>query len=126
MHLRRTDRAEEGDDVRLRGELGEGEHRAGVGRLVVFLDDLDLLAHDAAGLVDPLQRQLRADGGVFAGLGRRSGDRNDHADLDGRPLRVRAAQDRGHGYARGKSRREMTPCEIHPDLPISLCGPCRD
>ena len=40
--LRRADRAEERDDVGLRGEFGEGEHRAGIGRLVVLGDEFDL------------------------------------------------------------------------------------
>ena len=44
MSLRRPDLAQEGDDVRLHGELGEGEHGTGIGRLVVLGDEFDLLA----------------------------------------------------------------------------------
>ena len=45
---------------RLRGELGERQHDAGIGGLIVLDDQFDLLAEDAAGLVDRFQRKLGA------------------------------------------------------------------
>ena len=60
LNLGRADRAEKRDDIRLRGELGKGQHDAGVGGLVVFDHELDLLAEDAAGLVHGCQRELGA------------------------------------------------------------------
>lgn len=58
VHLRRADRSEKCDDVRLRGQLREGQNHAGVGSLVVFGNQFDLLAENTARLVDGLQRQL--------------------------------------------------------------------
>src|SRR3984885_16098899 len=40
--LRRTNRAEEGNNVWLRRELGKGEHSPGIGRLVVLGDKFEL------------------------------------------------------------------------------------
>ena len=60
MDLGRADRAEEGDDVGLGGELGERQHDAGIGGLIVFDDQFELLAEHAAGLVDGIQRELGA------------------------------------------------------------------
>jgi hypothetical protein len=42
MVLGRADRAEKSDDVGLRRKLGKCEHRAGIGRLIVLGDELDL------------------------------------------------------------------------------------
>ena len=88
MHLGRTDRAEEADDVGLGGELGERQHDAGIGGLIVLDDQFELLAEHAAGLVDGFERELRALDGVSAGFGGGTGDRRAHADLDGGALRL--------------------------------------
>ena len=48
MSLRRPDLPYEGDEVRLRSELGESEHRAWVGRLVVLGDEFNLFSQDAS------------------------------------------------------------------------------
>ena len=48
MGLRRPDLTYEGDDVRLRGELGEGQHRARIGGLIVLDDKFNLFAERAA------------------------------------------------------------------------------
>ena len=67
--LRRPDRAEEGDNVRLRRELGEGEHGAGIGRLVVLGDEFDLFSQNAARFVHSIERDLGAGERVPANRG---------------------------------------------------------
>ena len=104
--LRRADRADEGDDVGLRGELREGEHGARIGRLVVLGDEFDLFAEHAAGFVDPVERDLRAGQRIFAVVRGRAGDGQHHADLDrvASSARARMGRDRGRRQARGEAR----------------------
>ena len=92
--LRRTDRAEERDDVGLRGELGEGQHRARIGGLIVLGDKFDRLSEYAARLVDPIERDLGAGQRVFAAVCGGSGDGQHHADLDRFPLGASDARER--------------------------------
>ena len=119
MVLRRADRAEKGDDVGLRREFRESQHRAGIGGLVVFGDQFDRLAENAAGLVDLLHRDLRADQRVAPGIRRRPRYRENHADLRRRALRMRAAQKGRHGDAGSQSRRDGTSRESHAIPPIA-------
>src|ERR1700689_5532180 len=56
VFLRRTYRAEEGENIGLGGELGEGQPRARIGGLIVLGDKFDRLSEDAARLVDPIER----------------------------------------------------------------------
>ncbi len=125
MDLGRADRTEEADDVGLRRQLGEGQHDAGIGGLVVLDDQFELLAEHAALLVDRLQRQLGAAGGVFAGFRRRAGDRRAHADLDGRALRPCTSDDVGCGNTGSDAGREIASGKLHLSLPEAglLCRP---
>ena len=43
--------------ARLHGELGEGEHGAGIGRQIVLGDEFDFFAEHAARLVDPIEER---------------------------------------------------------------------
>ena len=117
VHLGGADRAEEADDVGLRGQLGERQHDAGIGGLVVFDDQFDLLAEHAAGLVDGVERELGALDGIAAGFGRGAGDRRAHADLDGGALRPRAADNIRCGNTSSQTSREIASRKLHPFLP---------
>ena len=99
------------------GQLGERQHDAGIGGLVVFDDQFDLLAEHAAGLVDGIQRELGALDGVSAGFGGRAGDRRAHADLDGGALRPRAADHVRCGNTNGQTSGEIASRKLHPFLP---------
>ena len=101
--LSRADRAEEGDDVGLRRELGEGEHGARIGGLVVLGDEFDRLAEHAARLIDPVERDFRAGERVFAAVGGGAGDGQHHADLDRRAVRARGTQKRWRRQAGGET-----------------------
>jgi len=106
-HLGRADRTEERDDVRLRGQLRKRQHDARIGGLVVFDNQLDLLAEYAAGLVDRRERKLGAVLRPKTLLGSRSRNRHAHADLDGRSLRPRAADNVGGGNTNGQTSRKI-------------------
>jgi hypothetical protein len=115
--LRRPDRAEEGDDVGLRGELGEGEHRAWIGRLVVLGDEFNLFSQHASRLIDSIECDFGAGQRVFAAIGGRAGDGKHHADLD---RIVRSAGDagkRGRRQTSGESQIHGPSCEPHTFLP---------
>jgi hypothetical protein len=101
--LRRTNRAKEGNDVGLCRKLGKGEHRAGIGRLVVLGDKFELFSQNAAGFIDAIQCDLGASERISAHGGRRPGDRKGHADLEG----FRGASNAGE-HRRRKARCE--PC----------------
>ena len=62
VHLGRTDRSQEGDDVRLGGELRERQHDSGIGGLIVLDDQFDLLAENASGFVDLLRQHVERPG----------------------------------------------------------------
>ena len=125
VHLGRADRAEEADDVGLRRQLGERQHDAGIGGLVVLDDQFELLAEHAAGLVDGFERELGALDGVSAGFGGRAGDRRAHADLDGGALRPCAADDVGCSNTGSDTGREIASRKLHSILPEAglLCRP---
>ena len=129
VDLRRADRAEEGDHVWLRRQFREGEHDAGVGRLVVLDDELDLLAQHAARLVDGVERELGTDLRVVPRLGGRTGDRRAHADLDRGALRRRAADEGGPGQRGRQCSRERAARYGHglsPDvLVFEIAGESR-
>ena len=93
MSLRRPDLPYEGDEIRLRAKLGEGEHRAGIGRLVVLGDEFDLFSHNAARLVDPIERDLGAGQRIFPTVRPWSGDGQHHPDLDGGLVGVGAPEE---------------------------------
>ena len=101
--LRRTNRAEEGNDVGLRRKLGKGEHRAGIRRLVVLGDKFELLSQNTAGFIDAIQCDLGARERISSHGGRRPGDRKDHSDLE----RFRCASN-AREHRRRKARCE--PC----------------
>ena len=124
MHLGRTDRTEEPDDVRLRGELREGEHDAGIGGLVVLDDQLALLSQDTAGLVDGFERELGALDGVAAGFSGGAGDGRTHADLDGGALRICALDEVWRGNTGSNSGSEIASRQSHIFLP-GAGHPCR-
>ncbi|MGY4374021.1 hypothetical protein ACVWZ3_001660 [Bradyrhizobium sp. i1.3.6] len=124
VHLGRTDRAEEPDDVGLRGELGESEHDAGIGGLVVLDDQLALLSQDTAGFVHSFERELGALDGVTAGFSGWTGDGRAHADLDGGALRMRALDEVWRGNAGSNSGREVASRQSHSFLP-GAGHPCR-
>ena len=121
--LRRADRAEEGDDVGLRGELGEGEHRARIGRLIVLGDEFDLFSEHAARLVDAIERDLRAGQRVFAAVGGGAGDGQHHADLDRIVRGAGDAGERGRRQTRGESQIYGPSGEPHTFLPPTLRFP---
>jgi hypothetical protein len=130
VHLGRTDRAEEGDDVGLRGELREREHDAGIGGLVVFDDQFGLLAQNAAGLVDRFKRELGALDGIAARLRGGAGDRRAHADLDRRALRACTCNDVGNDMGCGNTGhdagREIASRKLHSKTSLGpgiLVGP---
>ncbi len=125
MDLGRADRAEKGDDVGLRGELGERQHDAGIGGLIVLDDQFGLLAEHAAGLVDGVERKLGALDRVSPGFGGRSGHRRAHADLDRGALRPGATDDMGCGNTGSDANREIASRKFHPFLPEAglLCRP---
>jgi hypothetical protein len=100
MSLSRPNLAQEGDDVRLRGKPREGEYRAQISRLIVLSDDFNLFAEYAAGLVDPIEPDLRARERVFAGIRAWAGDGQHHADLNRVAGCARDARERGTGKAR--------------------------
>ena len=81
MILRRTDWAEEGDNVWLRRELGKGEHGAGIGRLVVLCDELELFSQHTTGFIDAIERDFGTGQRISADGGCRTGDRKHHANL---------------------------------------------
>ena len=124
MHLGRTDRAEEADDVGLRGELREGEHDAGIGGLVVLDDQLALLSQDTAGLVDGFECELGALDGVAAGFSGGTGDGRAHADLDGGALRMCALDEVWRGNTGSNSGSEIASRQSHTFLP-GAGHPCR-
>ena len=82
---------------------------------VVALLDRDLLAEDAAGLVDVLGRLRDAVGQLRAERGVRAGDRTGDADLD---LRVRGARE---GQARGEHKARQ-PIFLHTHTPLLNSG----
>jgi hypothetical protein len=94
MHLRRADRAQEPDDIRLRCELGKSQHDTRIGSLVVLDDQFDLLAEDTTGLVDGGERKLRAVLRPKPLLGRWTCHRHAHSDLGRRGLGPGAANNK--------------------------------
>ena len=119
MDLGRADRAEEADDIRLRGQLGERQHDAGIGGLIVLDDEFDLLAEHAAGLVDGRERELGAVLRPKPLLGRGTRDRHAHADLDGGALRAARCDDVRCGNTGRDARREIASRQFHSFLPGS-------
>ena len=117
MSLRRPDLANKGDDVRLRGELGESEHRARIGRLVVFGDEFNRFAEHAAGFVDPLERDLGARQRIFAAVRAWAGNRHHHADLDRVAARASDGGERGRRQARREPHVYGPSGEPHSFLP---------
>ena len=81
--------------------VGDRDALLGIGNVVALLD-LDLLAEDAAGLVEVVGRLSDALGQLRAERGVRAGDRTGDADLD---LRVRGARE---GQARRRARDPST------------------
>ena len=123
MILRRADRAEEGDNVGLSGELREGEHRARIGRLVVLGDEFNLFSQHAPRLIDAFERDFGAGQRVFAAVGGRAGDGQHHANLD---RFVRSAGDAGKRRRRqtgGESQIHGPSCEPHRFLSPTLRFP---
>jgi hypothetical protein len=74
LYLGAADRADDRRDVRVAAQFRKRQHRARVGRLVVFDHQFDLLAQDAALLVDRVDREPGAVEGVAAGFCVRTGD----------------------------------------------------
>ena len=101
----RGDRPGDRDDLVALDQLVRPLDRGlGVG-LVVFIDDLDRVAHDAAGLVDLLYRQVQPQLGLAAIKLQPAAERLHRADLDRRPGRDRRkAQRRCAGRRAGRER----------------------
>ena len=121
MDLGRTDRTKETDDVGLRGQLGERQHDAGIGGLIVLDHEFDLLAEHAAGLVDGRERQLGAVLRPKPLLGCGTRDRDAHADLDRGRLRIGARDDIRRRNTGRDARGEFTSRQSHSNPP---CNPC--
>ena len=117
VHLGRTDRAEEGHDVRLGCEFGECQHDARIGGLIVFDDQFELLAENTASLVDGFERELRSLDGISAGFGGRTGYGRTHANLDGGALCLCTANDVGCGNTGNDTGREIASRKLHQSLP---------
>ena len=78
------------------------------------IDQFDLLAEHAAGLVDGRQRELGAVLRPEALLGRRTRYRHAHADFDGGALGARrAADDVRCGNTNGQAGREVASRKLH-------------
>ena len=109
----------------LRGQFRERQHDAGIGGLVVFDDEFDLLAEHAAGLVDGCERKLGAVLRPKPLLGRGPRHRHAHADFDGGALRPRAGDDVGCCNTGCDAGREIASRKLHSFLPGAglLCRP---
>ena len=86
-------------------------------RLRVAEHRLDLRAAerlDAARRVDLLDRDLRADPALLAGIGQRAGHRMQHADLDGRALRAQ----HGRGVQRAATAPSAVDCRNRRRLTV--------
>lgn len=122
MSLRRPDLAYKSDDVRLRSELRESQHRARIGRLVVFGDEFNRFTECAPGFVDALERDLGAGQSILTAVRAWAGDGRHHADLD------RIAASAGDGGERGRRQTRREPHvygpsgEPHTFLPQGDCA----
>src|SRR3984893_8145605 len=125
MHLGGADRAQKSDDVVLCRQFRERQHDAGIGGLIVFDHELDLLAEDATGLVDGSECKFGAVLRPQPLLGGGARQRHAHADLEGRALRAGAADHVRCGNTNGQPCRELASRKLHPFLPAAglLCRP---